>query len=391
MKDDAPRLAVLIDADNVKISTITPLLSEIAQYGRITTRRIYGDFTSNNLAGWRAVIAEHAIQPIQQYRNTIGKNASDSALIIDAMDMLHSRRFDGFCIVSSDSDFTRLAARIREDGLMVYGFGERKTPKSFVSACDKFIYVEILSTTSEIKPGSSKKKPKSPQQKQVDPIRDVLARAAQSAAGEDGWAQLGKVGQLVSASQPDFDPRNYGFGKLRQLIESFGDFQLETRAHGAGQSLFIRLRDSSSPSTPVTPAASSAPNATPAAAANGERRDERKRRKGRNRRDEAASSLMATAAPAEETPSAPAVEAPAAAPASRPLQQELHDLLQHAVQQSLSADGAALLGSIGQQLRKLKPDFNIRSYDYATLTQALADSGLFSLSGKGAALRVRLK
>lgn len=390
MKDDAPRLAVLIDADNVKISTITPLLSEIAQYGRITTRRIYGDFTSNNLAGWRAVIAEHAIQPIQQYRNTIGKNASDSALIIDAMDMLHSRRFDGFCIVSSDSDFTRLAARIREDGLMVYGFGERKTPKSFVSACDKFIYVEILSTTNDVKPGNSKKKPKSPQQKQVDPIRDVLARAAQSAAGEDGWAQLGKVGQLVSASQPDFDPRNYGFGKLRQLIESFGDFQLETRAHGAGQSLFIRLRDSSSPSV-VAPTTPPAPSATPPTAANSERRDDRKRRKGRNRRDEPASTPTPAALPVDEAPQTVTAEAPAAVQAPRPLQQELHDLLQHAVQQSLSADGAALLGSIGQHLRKLKPDFNIRSYDYATLTQALADSGLFSLSGKGAALRVRLK
>jgi hypothetical protein len=147
MKHELQSLAVLIDADNVRLDTLTPILDAIARLGRVTVRRIYGDFTTPHLAGWRLKLSEHAIHPIQQYRNTTGKNASDSALIIDAMDLLHSRRFDGFCLVSSDSDFTRLATRIREDGLMVFGFGEKQTPRAFVNACDRFNHVEELTTS----------------------------------------------------------------------------------------------------------------------------------------------------------------------------------------------------------------------------------------------------
>ena len=242
---DTIRLAVLIDAENAQASIVGNLFTEIAKLGTASVRRIYGDFTNQQLAAWKSVLLEHSIQPVQQYRYTVGKNASDSALIIDAMDLLHSRRFDAFCIVSSDSDFTRLASRIREDGLAVFGFGERKTPKAFVAACDRFIYTEIL------RPQAQATAKASPQQRAIfdwrreDSLRDALLTAASDASGEDGWASLGKLGQLLQNRLPDFDPRNYGFSKLRVLLEATGQFEVVTRGEGSSRSVVVRYQGDS--------------------------------------------------------------------------------------------------------------------------------------------------
>jgi uncharacterized LabA/DUF88 family protein len=220
MPNDTLHLAVLIDADNASAAVIGDILSEIASLGTASVKRVYGDFTTSNLHSWRAVLLQHAIQPIQQFRNTVGKNASDSALIIDAMDLPHTRELGGFCLVSSDSDFTRLATRIREDGLPVYGFGEEKTPRSFINACDRFIYTEIFRT----KAGSSKAAAPT----KSGPLRDfnndegfkaALDQSIDAAATESGRAHLGTVGNHLLKLLPDFDPRNYGFRKLSDLVE----------------------------------------------------------------------------------------------------------------------------------------------------------------------------
>jgi len=203
------KLAVLIDADNAQSSVIADLLREVARYGTATIKRAYGDWTTPNLNSWKDTLHRLAIQPIQQFRFTIGKNATDSALIIDAMDLLHGGRVDGFCLVSSDSDFTRLATRVREAGLAVYGFGEKKTPLAFVAACDKFIYTEILRV-----PVTEPAAIEAPQ----EPLKPLLVTAVAGAAREDGWALLSNVGSLVAKSDPSFDPRNYGCEKLGELI-----------------------------------------------------------------------------------------------------------------------------------------------------------------------------
>lgn len=204
-------LAVLVDADNAQASVISELLAEIARYGTATIKRAYGDWTTPNLAGWKDVLHIHAIQPIQQFRYTTGKNATDSALIIEAMDLLHGGKVDGFCLVSSDSDFTRLATRIREAGLSVYGFGEQKTPKPFVAACDKFIFTEILR-----KPALGVPAEVSGQA----PLKPLLNSAIAAAAQDDGWAPLAIVGSLVLKADPSFDPRNFGFKKLGELVKA---------------------------------------------------------------------------------------------------------------------------------------------------------------------------
>ena len=212
-------LAVLIDADNSQPSIIEGLLDEIAQYGVASVKRIYGDWTSTQLRGWKAHLLEHGIQPIQQFGYTTGKNATDSAMIIDAMDLLYTGKFEGFCIVSSDSDFTRLASRIRESGVSVYGFGERKTPKSFVSACDKFIYTENLRkdriAVEQIDVTKEKK------------LIALLHDAVDDAADDSGWTNLGMVGQIVANKLPDFDPRSYGFKKLGELIRATEAFEIK--------------------------------------------------------------------------------------------------------------------------------------------------------------------
>lgn len=202
-------LAVLIDADNAQAAIIHELLAEVSRYGTASVKRAYGDWTTTSLKSWKGVLHEMAIQPIQQFAYTTGKNATDSALIIDAMDLLHAGGLNGFCLVSSDSDFTRLATRIRESGLVVYGFGERKTPKPFVAACDRFIYTDILKPA---KSGAAKGKPA------AEPLKPMILAAVNAAAQDDGWAQLSVVGKLLLKNSPSFDPRSYGCQKLGELV-----------------------------------------------------------------------------------------------------------------------------------------------------------------------------
>lgn len=204
------KLAVLIDADNAQASVIQELLAEVSRYGTATIKRAYGDWTTQNLRSWKDVLHTMAIQPIQQFSYTSGKNATDSALIIDAMDVLHTGSVDGFCLVSSDSDFTRLATRIREAGLVVYGFGERKTPEPFVAACDKFIYTEILRNEPDEASPNQQQQPVA----ELPKLKPILLNALNATAREDGWTTLSALGSQINRSHPSFDPRNYGVAKL---------------------------------------------------------------------------------------------------------------------------------------------------------------------------------
>jgi uncharacterized LabA/DUF88 family protein len=224
------RLAVLIDADNAQSSIIDGLLAEVAKHGVASVKRIYGDWTKPLLKGWKDVLLQHAIQPIQQFSYTKGKNATDCAMIIDAMDLLYSNRFDGFCIVSSDSDFTRLASRIREAGLFVYGFGEKKTPQPFVSACNKFIYTEIL--TKEDEPSKRLKPKKTAELKGDTRLVNLLRAAVDASADDSGWANLATVGNKIVNQAPEFDSRNYGYEKLGELIKASKLFDIDTRTIG---------------------------------------------------------------------------------------------------------------------------------------------------------------
>lgn len=227
------KLAVIIDADNVPSGNVKGMMEEIAKYGVPTFKRIYGDWTKPNLAGWKTVLLENAITPIQQYSYTSGKNSTDSAMIIDAMDILHTGKVDGFCIVSSDSDFTRLAIRLRESGMKVFGFGERKTPNPFIVACDKFVYLEILKSTSANKSATSVMA-KNTEHVSIPKIDtetiSLISSTVNDIADEDGWAFLGDVGNLLIKKKPDFDPRNYGFEKLTPLIKSLkNNFEIDER------------------------------------------------------------------------------------------------------------------------------------------------------------------
>jgi uncharacterized LabA/DUF88 family protein len=237
------RLAVLIDADNAQPSLTEALLAEVGKYGVANVRRIYGDWTLPNLAGWKKVLAEHAIQPIQQFRNTVGKNATDSAMIIDAMDLLYTERFDGFCLVSSDSDFTRLASRIREMGLTVYGFGERKTPQSLVSACDKFIYVDVLRESEAAAEGKGRRADHADLKRDHKKLERLFREAIEASSDEEGAAQLGSVGSFIAKQAPDFDPRNYGFRKLRELAAALELFEIEERRGNDGRSRSVYIRE----------------------------------------------------------------------------------------------------------------------------------------------------
>ena len=224
------RLAVLIDADNAQPAIIEGLVREIVKYGIPSVKRIYGDWTTPNLAGWKSVLLDHSIQPIQQFRYTVGKNATDSAMIIDAMDLLYTRRFDGFCLVSSDSDFTRLASRIREEGLLVYGFGEEKTPKAFVSACDKFIFTKVLLT--EENPDTAIRKQETKKLKGDTKLVNHLRNALEAASDDSGWAHLGAVGHHIAKQVPEFDSRNYGYKKLVDLVSAITLFEIDRRSQG---------------------------------------------------------------------------------------------------------------------------------------------------------------
>ncbi len=231
------RIAVLIDGDNIPSANVKAMMEEIAKYGTPTFKRIYGDWTKPHLAGWKNVLLENAIAPIQQYSYTVGKNATDSAMIIDAMDILYSEKVDAFCIVSSDSDFTRLATRLREAGMTVIGLGEKKTPNPFIVACDKFIYLEILKKpdSAKIKPDSFKGKKEVKEevgetlQKIGRETLNLISTTITDLADDEGWAFLGEVGSLMLKKQPDFDPRNFGFSKLAQLIKSINRFEVVER------------------------------------------------------------------------------------------------------------------------------------------------------------------
>lgn len=229
-------LAVLIDADNANSNIVEGLLAEVAKIGTASVKRIYGDWTTPNLAPWKAVLLEYSIQPIQQFRYTTGKNATDSAMIIDAMDLLYAGNFVGFCLVSSDSDFTRLAARIRESGRSVYGFGERKTPRPFVSACDRFIYTEVFAE-SQAAAEEQAKGPRSARELRSDTKLVQLVRSAiEASSDENGWAALSPVGSYMNKTANDFDPRNYGFAKLSGLLAAIGLFDVDRREKG----IFVR-------------------------------------------------------------------------------------------------------------------------------------------------------
>ena len=240
MKSDS-KLAVLIDADNAQPSIVDALLAEIANYGVSSVKRIYGDWTAPNLKGWKEVLLDHSIQPMQQFAYTKGKNATDSAMIIDAMDLLYSKAFDGFCIVSSDSDFTKLASRIRESGLLVYGFGEEKTPKPFVAACDKFIFTEVLRASSS---NSVDKNRKSSGQLQQDAkLISLLRKAVEVASDDTDWAQLGPIGKYIANQESSFDSRNYGYGKLSELVKATQLFEVDIRPVGNGTSVYVKSKN----------------------------------------------------------------------------------------------------------------------------------------------------
>jgi len=241
------KLAVLIDADNVPYSNIKGMLEEIARYGTPTFKRIYGDWTKPTLSGWKTVLLENAITPVQQYSYTSGKNSSDSALIIDAMDILYTGQVDGFCIISSDSDFTRLATRLREAGKKVFGIGEKKTPYAFIAACNKFIFIEILQ--KEIKEEAPvKESPAKAAKKQkaktgiLHPLKKLIINSINDLAEEDGWVFLSSLGNHIIKKDPSFDPRNYGFKKLVDIIKNIGEITIEERAIGKNAHLYVRVK-----------------------------------------------------------------------------------------------------------------------------------------------------
>lgn len=234
-------LAVLIDGDNIPSAHVKEMMEEIAKYGNPTIKRIYGDWTNPHLSKWKNLLLQNAITPIQQYAYTTGKNATDSAMIIDAMDILYSEKVSGFCLVSSDSDFTKLATRLREAGMQVIGIGEKKTPNPFIVACDKFIYIEILRKKSEEKLESKDK-----HETGIDKITkkeiQLISTTIKDLSDDDGWAFLGDVGSLLQKKQPNFDSRNYGFEKLTPLIKSIDKFEIEQRENQKSRYKLIYVR-----------------------------------------------------------------------------------------------------------------------------------------------------
>ena len=242
------KLAVLIDADNVPYANVKEMLEEIAKNGTPTIKRIYADWTKPTVSGWKNILLENAITPIQQYSYTTGKNSSDSALIIDAMDILYSGKVDGFCIVSSDSDFTRLATRLREAGMKVLGFGEKKTPQPFIAACNKFIYLEILKAEKAepavVSKSDKKEKTKKEPLNKVNPETIKLIKQSVNDLGdESGWTFLGELGNYILRRRPDFDPRNFGFPKLLPLIKSIPSFEIDVRETGMQNIKHIYVRN----------------------------------------------------------------------------------------------------------------------------------------------------
>jgi hypothetical protein len=249
------RLAVLIDADNAQAAVIVGLLAEIARFGEATVRRIYGDFTSPASSSWKKVLQRYAIKPVQQFAYSTGKNSTDSTLIIDAMDLLYTRKFDGFCLITSDSDFTGLAMRLREEGLMVLGFGEKKTPEAFRNACHKFVFTEVLrpgastaeaasEAEAEVRPVAAKSPADAREAKPKFPKKFVLS-ALEESVDDSGWAHLGTFGSYLNKLQPDFDSRLYGYRKLSDLVKAKTDLFVTEERHAPGsnrKTLYVRAK-----------------------------------------------------------------------------------------------------------------------------------------------------
>ena len=232
------KLAVLIDADNAQASLVSELLAEVSKFGTASIKRAYGDWTTNHLKQWKDHLNKHAIQPMQQFSYTTGKNATDASLIIDAMDILHENSLDGFCLISSDSDFTRLATRIRESGLIVYGFGEKKTPEAFIAACDKFVFTEILKEKEVV--------PENEDESNNLELRPLVISAINAVSKDDGWAKLSNVGSYINKNHPSFDPRNYGYEKLGKLIRNLNYILVDEREfndYSNNVHIFIKIKD----------------------------------------------------------------------------------------------------------------------------------------------------
>src|SRR5215475_9786501 len=241
------KIAILIDGDNAQSSLLAQMLVEAARYGQVTVRRIYGDWTTVNMNSWKDTLNFHAFQPIQQFRYTAGKNATDSAMIIDAMDILHSGVVDGFCLVSSDSDYTRLATRIRETGIFVMGIGEKKTPKAFVNACDLFVYTENLVEEKKAvqqKQSQAKKSGRSKTEKEEPDPMPILTQAFEMTVGQDGWARLDTMGNNLYQLDPSFDPRTYGQRQLSRLIRNLNDqFEMRSQETAGATIIFVRMKE----------------------------------------------------------------------------------------------------------------------------------------------------
>ena len=337
--DQQARLAVLIDADNAPADIIDRLLEEIAKYGIASVKRIYGDW-SHGLSKWKAALLPHAIIPVQQFAYTKGKNATDMALVIDAMDLLYSGNFDGFCIVSSDSDFTRLASRLRESGLTVYGFGEKKTPEAFRKACDKFVYTEIFrpeKQRQEKEKNNGKNNPAAEESTAAPDALPLLKRAVRENADDLGWANLGPIGSYISKINPDFDSRLYGYGKLSDLIKSFDIFEHRTD----NNQLQVRRKTEARPERlPENP------------------NEQRESRQSQNERSEARpnpnESRQQNDQPAEGKPAKrkpqPAKAEASPPKAAKPSFTKLIPAVQQAIQATADPDGWARLGDVVKQL-----------------------------------------
>ena len=356
------KLAVLIDADNAPADIIDRLLEEIAKYGIASVKRIYGDW-SHGLNKWKAALLPHAIIPVQQFAYTKGKNATDMALVIDAMDLLYSGNFDGFCIVSSDSDFTRLASRLRESGLTVYGFGEKKTPEAFRKACDKFIHTEIFrpeKNSGDKHKSSGKAKPAESGPAAPD-AATLIKRAVRENADDLGWANLGPIGSYINKINPDFDPRLYGFSKLSELIKSFDIFEWRTdnnqiqvrRTNRPSESEARPSRNNSSPQadTAAKPAAATVETAPPLAAATKNRRNTHKPRAETTPPQEQAAATVST-----EDATKPKAN-------GKPTFTKLIPVVQQAVDSAADNEGWARLSDV---LKQLAPVINPHQYGFDT-------------------------
>ena len=381
------KLAVLIDADNAPADIIDRLLEEIAKYGIASVKRIYGDW-SHGLSKWKAALLPHAIIPVQQFAYTKGKNATDMALVIDAMDLLYSGNFDGFCIVSSDSDFTRLASRLRESGRTVYGFGEKKTPEAFRKACDKFVYTEIFRPHKNQTKARSDGKNSSDADSTTEPAADALTlikRAVRENADDLGWANLGPIGSYINKTNPDFDSRLYGYGKLSELIKSFDIFEHRTD----NNQLQVRRRSDKAAEKTETKQPESQKQPENTAAANNADAVESQAKGRKPRKTGSEGSLKSQESAAAETPAAQAKPAAKTKNGKLPVTRVI-PTVQQAVDAAADAEGWARLSDVLKQLAAL--NINPQNYGFDTdreLIHAIyADWLVIKKAGRGERLRV---